>query len=144
MNSANSSDIPIPSSGSRLLSESSFLPTTSHTGPGGLDLSLSELSITDHPSEALKPFSLISVLNPQRQFFKDDEENPFQDNGDVDAEKTKDNQDPETDKKLTEMSREEKLQHDLFILKKINASLAVYNDALSNVECANEVGALAF
>jgi len=40
---------------------------------------------------------------------------------------------------LTERSKEEKLQHDLFVLKKINSSFAVYRDALRDTQSANEV-----
>jgi hypothetical protein len=131
MYSPDSSDFTV-SSGSRLLSESPFLPSSSsHTGPGGSDLSISELSLTDKS----KPFNLIAAVNPQRsQSPQHDDNNPFEANEDKGEITIQD-----SDKKLTARSREEKLQHDLFILRKMNASFAVYNDALQNVESANDV-----
>jgi len=36
-------------------------------------------------------------------------------------------------------SKEETLQHELFVLRKLNASLGIYRDALLKTESANEV-----
>jgi hypothetical protein len=95
MLSADTSDITF-SSGSRLLSESPLLPSSSslshsQTGPGGDDLSLSELSLADLP---------------KRQVAK---------------------------------VREEKLQRDLFILKKLNSSFAAFNEVLKDTQTGTEV-----
>ncbi|KAJ7096287.1 hypothetical protein C8R44DRAFT_835132 [Mycena epipterygia] len=86
--------------GSRLLSESSL---SSHTGPGGNDLSLSEL----RPSRC----RLRSSAHPEEL---------------------------ERIKKHTGKLRDEKLQNDAFILKKLNASLASFHDALGDVGSQNE------
>ncbi|KAJ7647301.1 hypothetical protein FB45DRAFT_892993 [Roridomyces roridus] len=93
------------SGGSRLLSESSFLPSSlssSNTGPGGSDLSISELSLGDKTVRA-------------------------------------DGEELEKPSKQGKLQREEKLQNDAFLLKKLNASLKTFNDALGDVGSQNEV-----
>ncbi|KAJ7703161.1 hypothetical protein B0H17DRAFT_1041993 [Mycena rosella] len=100
---------------SRLLSESPFLPpssssVSSHTGPGGPDLSISELSLdrAENDNTAL----------------------------------LRDLQELERIPKHSSKLRDDKLQNDAFILKKLNASLAAFSDALGDVGSQNErVGA---
>jgi len=81
------------SSGSRLLSESPLVPSSSSLGP---DLSLSELSLADQAQK------------------------------------------PENDKQTTAKAREEKLQRDLFILKKLNTSFAAFNEVLKDTQTGTE------
>ncbi|KAF8210308.1 hypothetical protein K438DRAFT_1903871 [Mycena galopus ATCC 62051] len=97
------------SGGSRLLSETSLIPSGSSlfTGSGDNDLSISELSLVDKP-EADNDARLRS---PE-----------------------------ELDKisKHTTKLRDEKLQNDAFVLKKLNAVLSSFNDALGDVGSQNE------
>ena len=92
MFSTDTSDITF-TSGSRLLSQSPLLPSSSsslshaHTGPGGDDLLLSELSLADQAAK----------------------------------------------------TRDEKLQRDLFILKKLNSSFAAFNEVLKDTQTGTEV-----
>ncbi|KAJ7084418.1 hypothetical protein B0H15DRAFT_849116 [Mycena belliarum] len=103
------------STDSRLLSESPFLPSSfgssSHTGPGGIDLSISELSLSDKPPEVA---------------------------ADDDGALLQDSEEPERINKQSGKLRHEKLQDDLFILRKLNTSLAGYNEALSDIGTQNE------
>lgn len=134
--SADSSDITF-SSGSRLLSESPLVPSSnsishSQTGPGGDDLSLSELSLADRPTP--RPSATASAD------FDLSGDDPFNDNsadGTQDADTTVQND--EQALKQAEKSREEKLQRDLFILKKLNSSFALFNDALKDTQTGTEV-----
>jgi hypothetical protein len=115
-------------------------PSSSNTGPGGDDLSISELSLSDVPEPGpSQPFNLIAAVNPPKpQPRHEVEDNPFEDDRSDDEGETTVQQ-AEKQKILTAKLREEKLQHDLFILRKMNASFAVYNDALRNVESVNDV-----
>ncbi|KAJ6501435.1 hypothetical protein C8R47DRAFT_1107364, partial [Mycena vitilis] len=101
------------SGGSRLLSESPF-PSgsglSSYTGPGGNDLSISELSLSDRVPEA-------------------------EDNGDA---ALRDPEEVERIEKHASKLRDEKLQTDAFVLKKLNAALTSFSDALGDVGSQNE------
>lgn len=127
--SADSSDITF-TSGSRLLSESPPAPSSSsishsQTGHGGDDLSISELSLTDRPS-------------PPRPAANSDD--PFNDDSvDGIADTTAQPQNDEQTKRRAAKLREEKLQRDLFILKKLNSSFALFNDALQDTKTGTEV-----
>ncbi|KAJ6586957.1 hypothetical protein DFH09DRAFT_1142095 [Mycena vulgaris] len=103
---------------SRLLSESASLPSSSslssHTGPGGNDLSISELSLSDRPADWL-----IDAENNNGPVLRDPEE-------------------LERIRKHSSKLRDDKLQNDAFILKKLNASLASFNEALGDVGSQNE------
>ncbi|KAJ7783212.1 hypothetical protein B0H16DRAFT_1447365 [Mycena metata] len=109
-----SSDLFDSSSGSRLLSETPFFASgsslSSLTGPGGDDLSISELSLSDKP-EAGQP-----------------------DNGAP----PNDAEELERLKKHTGRLRDEKLQNDAFALKKLNAALKSFSDALGDVGSQTE------
>lgn len=138
MYSADSSDISFPASGSRLLSESPLLHSgSSHTGPGGDDLSISELSLSDRTALFQQPFSLLARPPPDLEAEIDhlhgDDELGQRDDNDQGSE------DPERAKRNTAKLREEKLQSDIFILRKLNASFALFNDALEETGSANEV-----
>ncbi len=119
---------------SRLLSQSpqfSFnsASSSSHTGPGGDDLSLSELyPDSDHrlPKTRARP-SIAQALGFGAPVDQSD------DLGGKDADKTT---------VETKQSCEEKLQNDLFVLRQLNGAFAVYNDALREAQGGTEVKSL--
>ncbi|KAK0485991.1 hypothetical protein IW261DRAFT_1453158 [Armillaria novae-zelandiae] len=113
MYSSDSSDLSLFASGSQLLSEQPL----SSTGAGGEDLSASELSLSDQTITFSK--SRDPPTPPQEGAIEDEDE---------DAES----------KRASDRTRENKLQSDLFILKKLNASMTLFNEALDNTGSANE------
>ena len=127
-------NITFPASGSRLLSESPLLPSSSETGPGGDDLSISELSLSDRTVIFQKPFSLLASdsLTPTRG---DDDDDGLH----TDAGPNTDVGKAEQEKRQAAKLREEKLLSDIFILKKLNASFALFNEALQDTGSANQV-----
>lgn len=138
-----SSDISFPSGGGRLLSESPLLPSasSSQTGHGGDDLSLSELCLSENTAIFQQPFSLLA--RPEQAQESDSgpstptrTHNLLEDDG-ADDDDTE--EEAEKNKRAAAKSREEKLQSDIFILKKLNASFALFNDALEDTQSANEV-----
>jgi hypothetical protein len=137
MSSLDSLDITFPASGSQLLSESPMLPSPSHTGPGGDDLSISELSSSDRTLTFQKPFSLLaSPPTPARgEEGGEDLHIAVSEEGRKDDDSEKAEQGKRHDAKL----RDEKLQSDIFILKKLNASFALFNEALQDAGSANHV-----
>ncbi|KAN0091156.1 hypothetical protein V8E55_004722 [Tylopilus felleus] len=145
-----SSSIPLGSEGdSHLLSQS--LPSPDpfdasshiHTGPGGADLSLSELSLSDKPYSRDGPrFSLLAPPPAPSRFSTDQStiiegEECEEGNASVDSEHD-DANNTMMARVDAEKAREEKLQSDLFVLKKLNASFAVLNDALRATQGATE------
>jgi len=133
-----SPDIKSLANDSRLLSESLLLPSSSDTGPGGDDLSISELSLSDRTVTVQKPFSLLAsqsnLPTPTRSDEGDgDLDNDEQEGSDGDSEKA------EQEKRHAAKLREEKLQSDIFILKKLNASFALFGEALQDTGSANQV-----
>jgi hypothetical protein len=134
MNSSEFSDIPLSATDSRLLSLSPVLASDSSL-PEINDLSLSELSL----NHCAGPSGVISLLAQD-----DSASSTSKHDGDCngasgspphglsadDTEKTKRNE--------TKL-REEKLQSDLFILKKLNASFAMFHEALDAAGSANQV-----
>ncbi|KAI0789123.1 DASH complex subunit Duo1-domain-containing protein [Abortiporus biennis] len=139
MYSPNLSDFTIPENDSHLLSD-----TSSRTGHGGDDLSLSELSIVpraehDGPMRR-RPFSLLAQPAENDSALVDEDEEEGGEGGVVDQTMTQ--EDIENARKLAAKSREEKLQHDLYILKKLNSAFDVYKEALratkSTTECVAE------
>ncbi|CAA7261608.1 unnamed protein product [Cyclocybe aegerita] len=141
-----SPDIRANDSGSRLLSlESPTFPSdtsSSQTGPGGDDFSLSELSLANQTAIMSKPFSLLAK-------FESDVSTPTRsgtyatgDGGDVDAHNGEGDVSIEVLNEEARLQasrlREEKLQSDVFILKKLNASFELFNDALQETGSANE------
>ncbi|KAH0589086.1 hypothetical protein J132_01774 [Termitomyces sp. J132] len=135
MYGSDSSSIFFPASESQLLSESP-LPSSSssHTGLGGDDLSLSELSLTDRTPVAHKPFSLLARTNSIRPDGSVDGDIPE----DGVREETNDDKQTEHDKRHAAKLREDKLQSDIFILKKLNSSFALFNEALQDTGSANQ------
>jgi hypothetical protein len=136
---------------SRLLSEDSFLPSEQD------DLSLSELSLADQAYNP-KPFSLLaqpaaSSSNTDRPVTPENTHPPEDDDEGTPRDHDRDNDgnnDGDDDLDTLEgqerraqkaaKAREEKLQNDLFILRKMNASFAVLNDALRETQSGAQVG----
>ena len=106
------SDFDLPS-GSRLLSESSI---GSRTGPGGDDLSLSELSIEDR---SLPPFIHTGQLSSSESSRQDDNE--------------------DITERIPGRTYEDKLMSDLAVLKNMNSAFATFNEALNATRTTNEV-----
>ncbi|KAG9316639.1 hypothetical protein JVU11DRAFT_2693 [Chiua virens] len=145
-----SSSIPLGSEeDSHLLSQSLPSPdsfdASSHifTGPGGADLSISELSLSDKLSNRDGPrFSLLAPPPAPLRFSADQsailEDEESEDGGDSILTEHDDANNTVMVRASVERAREEKLQRDLFVLKKLNASFAVLNDALQATKGATE------
>ncbi|KZT72127.1 hypothetical protein DAEQUDRAFT_749567 [Daedalea quercina L-15889] len=142
MDSPNISELNIDQTGSRLLSESSLFPSnssnSSRTGPG-------ELSLSEHPQPppSRRPkFSLLAQPLPRKLNSSADESAIAEGGAETDAEagldRTMTQEDVEKAKKLASRTREEKLQHDLFILKKVNSAFEVYKEALKEAKSGTE------
>lgn len=117
-----------------------------HTGPGGADLSLSELSLSDKPSsrDPGPRFSLLAPPLAPLRFSADQSaiiegEEDHEEDGDTSADGHDVANDTIVDRVDAKKTREDKLQNDLFILRKLNASFAVLNDALRATKGATEV-----
>lgn len=137
-------------SDSQLLSGSLPLPepfdSPSHTGPGGADLSLSELSLSDKETEIFrfhdKPrFSLLAPTATTSQTSWPDqsrisEDDEYEEGNDESSENDVDT--TMIGRVAAAKVREDKLQSDLFVLKKLNASFALFNDALRSTQTATE------
>lgn len=125
MDSEELSHLSLPSHDSRLLSESE---------PDHSDLSLSDLSLgQDRPREK-RPFSLLArPLRDESAIADDDEPEP----GEPDTTMTQEYM--ENARRQAVRTREEKLQHDLFILKKLNSAFEIYKDALREAKSATDV-----
>jgi hypothetical protein len=147
-----SSSLPLDSDpDSRLLSQS--LPSPDpfdasshfHTGPGGADLSLSELSISDKPYGRDGPrFSLLAPPPAQVRTYSADqsaitEDDEYEEERDAGPDDEAAANNTVIGRVAAEKAREEKLQKDLFIIRQLNASFAVLNDALRATKSATEV-----
>lgn len=141
-----SSDFGVPNSGSRLMSESPLHPSSSSSDHSEDDLSLADLSLTDRSQPRnlqRRPFSLLAQprLDDQTQ---DDSAVEDEDEGDLTAgddplDQTLTPEEVERAKKLAAKTREEKLESDLFILRKLNSAFGVYQDALKETQSSTEV-----
>lgn len=138
-----SSSLPVvDADGSHLLSEPLPSYLAQDTGPRGADLSLSELSLSDRPLSRDGPrFSLLAPQPVYTQDFSHEEsaiteDDEFADGAEVSTEDAAN----ETIRGLvdTAKAREDKLQRDLFILKRLNDSFSVLNNALSSTKSATE------
>ncbi|KAK0212649.1 hypothetical protein DFS33DRAFT_1283447 [Desarmillaria ectypa] len=107
---SDNSDLSLLASGSQLLAEQPL----SSTGAGGDDLSVSELLLSDRTITFAK--SNAPPTPPQGALEDEDTES----------------------KRTPDRARENKLQSDLFILKKLNASMSLFSEALDNTGSANE------
>lgn len=141
-----SSDFHLSDSGSRLLSESLLSGSSSRTGHGGDDLSLSELSLQDRPVQPpRRKFSLFAQpLSPQAadESAVVEEEEAEGGGGALDEDvfnETMRPEDIEKAQRVSAKSREEKLQHDLSTLRKINASFDLYKQALKETRSNTDV-----
>ncbi|KAG7449500.1 uncharacterized protein BT62DRAFT_928224 [Guyanagaster necrorhizus] len=108
---SDSSDLSLSASGSQLLA----VPPLSSIGTGDDDLSVSELSLSDRTVTFLKSNP---PPTPTREEALEEE--------DVES------------KRASGRTRENKLQNDLFILKNLNASMTLFNEALDSTGSANE------
>lgn len=142
-----SSDFVVDESGSRLLSESLGHPSSSRslsTGRGGDDLSLSELSLTDLPPTQgfrHRPFSLLAQPRPSDTINGSGDDSAIleEPEGEGGLNETIRLEDEEKARKVAERTREEKLQSDLFVLKKLNSAFEVYKEALRETKSSTEV-----
>lgn len=120
--------------GSSILREAPpFLSNARHTEHGGEDLSLSELYLDSEYSRSRserheEPFSLLA------RGFKNDyiPDSPISD--------PKPSEAMVASGKQSSLSRREQLQRDLFLLKKLNASMSAYITAIGSVSNATKVG----
>ena len=143
MDSFDISHVDMHASGSRLLSEPtpdiSSSSSASRTGPGGDDLSISELSLYKQPntrSSHKRPFSLLArPPSPEESAVADEEA----EEGEVGLDATLTQEELEKARRGAAKTREEKLQHDLFVLKKLNAAFDVYKDALKATQSSTDV-----
>jgi hypothetical protein len=154
MDSNSTFDLADLDSGSRLLSDTSELTAvrpkygSSSAAAHHADLSLSELSL--RPEPAKKPFRLI----PAKQEFKStaphaDDTFTLDNLGDGDsttmpddtfaAEAEPNSLDEAAHAEATAQRREEGLQHDLFMMRKMNATLEVYHNALTASRASRQV-----
>ncbi|KAI8993086.1 hypothetical protein BD414DRAFT_514129 [Trametes punicea] len=144
MDSFDLSNLQMPQNGSRLLSEPTpdISSSSSRTGPGGDDLSLSELSLSERAqskSAHRRPFSLLAQplsSDTAESAVADEDAGGGEDETGLDDTMTQ--EDVEKAKRLAAKSREEKLQHDLFVLKKLNAAFEVYKDALREAKSSTD------
>ncbi|KAI0630289.1 hypothetical protein C8Q77DRAFT_1160639 [Trametes polyzona] len=137
MDSFDLSNIQMPQSGSQLLAEPTpdISSSSSRTGPGGDDLSLSELSLSERvQSKGMhrRPFSLLArPPSPDESAVADED-------AEEGADGTMTQEDAEKAKRNAAKTREEKLQHDLFVLKKLNSAFEVYKDALRETKSSTD------
>ncbi|THH32500.1 hypothetical protein EUX98_g1691 [Antrodiella citrinella] len=145
------SDFTLPDSsnaGSRLLSESALFPSGSQQ-----DLSLSDLSINDHPVQNVggthrRPFSLLAQPHQRRPLFNpnaagssaivDEEEEEQEGAVEEDEQSAPTPEDIESQRREAARTREERLQHDLFHLRKLNKAFEVYKEALRETKSSTE------
>jgi hypothetical protein len=132
----------ITSSGSRLLRlELPPESSSSRTGPGGEELSLSELSLSDYNAIMKQPFCLLAKNEPDLSTPKRDNSIPTQIASPANSrgEELSDSEDSRKVEQQASKNREDKLQSDIFILKKLNASFELFNQALHETGSANDV-----
>lgn len=126
MDSFDSSNFTImPTAGTRLLSESPHFHPSAGTFEG--DLSLSELSLSHRQDQTQERVDLRASDDENDQNPRSEEEE------EVDAEELAKR------KRQAVKLREEKLQHDIFLLKKLNGAFALYTDSLRSAQSSTEV-----
>jgi hypothetical protein len=105
------------------------------------DLSLSDLSL-DQTIRGRAPFSLLSQPSPRKQSERlVDEENQYDGSEEDEGQQDEQGQeeDEETVRQRVKKMKDDKLQSDLFVLKKLNAAFAMFNEALDETGAANQV-----
>jgi hypothetical protein len=126
---ASSSSFNIEHNDSRLLSGSPGPGQDSHP-----DLSLSDLSLADRTVQLQKPFSL---LDRDRSV---DHSRVAEENGEAEQSiAVDDGGDMSQAQMRRRHAREGQLQSDIFVLQKLNAAFASFNEALDEAGAANEV-----
>ena len=153
----------LPSGDSRLLSQSpqfSFASASSslRTGPGGDDLSLSELYPNDRlpghnpitrpsiaealgfgtPLDQSDDMSMLGALEEAAEVAEVVGEGYVEEGTEADVTVRVSDEDANRTS-IAAQSREEKLQNDLFVLRQLNGAFAVYNDALREAQAGTEV-----
>ncbi|KXN92442.1 hypothetical protein AN958_08001 [Leucoagaricus sp. SymC.cos] len=130
------SDLTFTADGSRLLSESSLMASesnSSHAGSLHEDLSLLDLSLKDRDGVMSKPFSLLSRPDPSSTPLPTGELGE-----DLTVRAQGDEEEGEERTRQNAKAREEKLQNDIFVLKKLNASFTAFNEALDATGSIND------
>ncbi|EIW63379.1 uncharacterized protein TRAVEDRAFT_56409 [Trametes versicolor FP-101664 SS1] len=145
MDSFDLSNLQMPQSGSQLLAEPTpdISSSSSRTGHGGDDLSLSELSLSERAQSKpghRRPFSLLARPESPDESAVADGDAEESEEPDMDGTMTQ--EDLEKARKLAAKTREEKLQHDLFTLKKLNAAFEVYKEALRETKSNTDLVAV--
>jgi hypothetical protein len=99
----------------------------------------SELSLTDLPTprSSSAPFHLSQSV--EDSLFSGDS---LDEDKTIDQNENSANDSDEQAKRQAAKEREEKLQRDLFILKKLNSSFGAFNDVLKDTQTGTEVGML--
>ncbi|KAH9858794.1 hypothetical protein C2E23DRAFT_909666 [Lenzites betulinus] len=144
MDSFDLSNLQMPQSGSQLLAEPTpdiSSASSSRTGPGGADLSLSELSLSERAHFAApggrRPFSLLArPPSPDESAVADEDAEEEGEGAPLDETMTQ--EELEKARRLAARTHEEKLQHDLFVLKKLNSAFEVYKDALRETKSSTD------
>ncbi|KAL1939863.1 hypothetical protein VTO73DRAFT_9563 [Trametes versicolor] len=145
MDSFDLSNLQMPQSGSQLLAEPTpdISSSSSRTGHGGDDLSLSELSLSERAQSKpghRRPFSLLARPESPDESAVADGDAEESEEPDMDGTMTQEHL--EKARKLAAKTREEKLQHDLFTLKKLNAAFEVYKEALRETKSNTDLVAV--
>ncbi|KAG7098579.1 hypothetical protein E1B28_000510 [Marasmius oreades] len=119
------------------MSESPIPPSTSttFTVTSDGDPSVSELSLSDRTTIQSKPFSLLAQPFAEARDLPESRENSEEEvltqNDELDEEEKR------TNAQTAVRQREEKLQRDIVVLKKLNSAFTAFNDALDGVGSAN-------
>lgn len=133
----------------RVSSDLLILSTMSNTG--GADLSLSELSLKEQPEPQSKekprskskprPFTLLAHRSPSPESEPEEPEKAATEE-DVVEEGDADEGGADIDEIKNSKKRDEKLQHDLFVLRRLNESFKAYNSALDASGSATSVSSV--
>ncbi|KAH9485375.1 hypothetical protein JR316_0002283 [Psilocybe cubensis] len=139
----NSPEINVASGSSIMGLESPNIPSDSSYSRQDDDMYLSDLGSPDQTTIMQKPFSLLAraetdISTPVRKAPSgiEEKEDPCQ--GEHEAPAANDQETAEEKRMQAAKQREEKLQSDIFILKKLNASFELFNEALQDTGSANE------
>lgn len=108
----------------------------SSPGNNDADLSISELSISEPVAGPSQPFSLLARPSQPPIPCLNDISEVNMDNEDVEEKK---DMDMGATKHSVVRAREERLRQDLFILRKLNSSFSLYNDALNDTQTSTDV-----
>lgn len=140
----NSPDINVASGSSIMGLESPNIPSDSSYSRQDDDMYLSDLGPTDQTAIMQKPFSLLArvdpgVSTPVRKEARSVQEDDYEHQGEEEDQAACGQVTTEERRAQVAKQQEEKLQSDIFILKKLNASFELFNEALQDTGSANEV-----